>query len=121
MAAPEDYEVPKAPVRDDSALAPDEDLDREPDGVPHDVIGEFGPTKVVIKPATPGTGVIAGHAVRAVLEGAGIKDVRTKIIGSSNPYNVLEATRIGLLRLRSAQSVASARGLDAEQIGYEGQ
>jgi small subunit ribosomal protein S5 len=89
--------------------------------VPHDVIGEFGPTKVVIKPATPGTGVIAGHAVRAVLEGAGIKDVRTKIIGSSNPYNVLEATLTGLLRLRSPNNVASARGLDPDEIGYVGQ
>ena len=89
--------------------------------VPHDVIGEFGPTKVVIKPATPGTGVIAGLAVRAVLEGAGIRDVRTKIIGSSNPYNVLEATLLGLLRLRSANQVASARGLEVDDIGYAGQ
>lgn len=86
--------------------------------IPHDVIGKYGPTSVILKPASPGTGVIAGSAVRAVLEHAGIKDIRTKIIGSSNPHNVLHAVFMGLLSLRDPQSVASKRGMSLEQIGF---
>lgn len=86
--------------------------------VPHDTIGKYGPTSVIIKPAAPGTGVIAGSAVRAILEAAGIKDVRTKVIGSSNPYNLVRATFIGLLSLRDPERVAAVRGIAVEQIGY---
>jgi small subunit ribosomal protein S5 len=87
--------------------------------IPHDVVGCFGPTKVVMKPAAPGTGVIAGLAVRALIEGAGIKDVRTKILGSSNPANVLEATFNGLLALKNPAQVSGARGIDPDSLGYQ--
>ena len=87
--------------------------------LPHAVVGQSGPTKIVLKPAAPGTGVIAGSTVRAVLENAGVKDVRTKIIGSSNPYNVLEAMFNGLLKLRNPQAVASARNIDLEATSYK--
>lgn len=86
--------------------------------IPHDVIGKYGPTSVILKPAAPGTGVIAGSAVRAVLEHAGIRDIRTKIIGSSNPHNVLHAVLMGLLSLRDPQAVASKRNMSLEQVGY---
>jgi len=87
--------------------------------LPHAVVGDSGPTKIILKPAAPGTGVIAGAAVRAVLENAGVKDVRTKIIGSSNPYNVLEAMFDGLLKLRNPQSVAAARNMELEATSYK--
>lgn len=86
--------------------------------IPHDIIGKYGPTQVVLKPAAPGTGVIAGSAVRAVAELAGIKDIRTKIIGSSNAHNVLHAVLAGLLGLKEPQSVAAKRGRAIEEIGY---
>ena len=86
--------------------------------LPHDVHGKYGPTVVVLKPAAPGTGVIAGSAVRAMLEVSGIKDVRTKVVGSSNPYNVLKATMNGLLALKDPDRVAAVRGVSAEELGY---
>ncbi len=86
--------------------------------IPHEVMGKCGATTVIMKPAAPGTGVIAGSAVRVIAELVGIKDVRTKIIGSSNPYTVVEAAMHGLLALREPQAMASLRGKSVEQIGY---
>ncbi len=86
--------------------------------IPHDVIGKFGPATVILKPAAPGTGVIAGSVVRAVIEATGIKDIRTKCIGSSNPHNVLQATIAGLIALREPNLAASIRGMTAEELGY---
>ena len=86
--------------------------------IPHDVIGDFGPTKVVLKPAGPGTGVIAGSAVRALVELAGIRDIRTKIIGSSNAQNVLHSTMSGLLSLKDPEVVATQRATGIDEMGY---
>lgn len=84
--------------------------------VPHEVIGRFGAAKVLIKPATPGTGVIAAGGVRAILELAGVQDVLTKSIGSSNPHNTVKAAMKGLMQLEDAQSVAARRGLPLEKV-----
>jgi len=84
--------------------------------IPHTLVGKFGAARVLLKPASPGTGIIAGGAVRAIMDSAGVKDVLAKLIGSSNPHNVVKATMRALTSMRDAYMVARRRGVSVQEL-----
>jgi small subunit ribosomal protein S5 len=84
--------------------------------LPHQLIGKFGAGRVLMKPASEGTGVIAGGAVRAVMQAVGVHDVRTKVLGSANPHNVVRATFDGLLKMKDPMELARLRGKQVEEL-----
>ncbi|MBC7911319.1 MAG: 30S ribosomal protein S5 [Pyrinomonadaceae bacterium] len=84
--------------------------------LPHQLIGKYGAGRVLMKPASQGTGVIAGGAVRAVMQAAGVHDVRTKVLGSNNPHNVVRATFDGLLKMKDPMELARLRGKQVEEL-----
>ena len=84
--------------------------------IPHQIIGKYGAGSVLLKPAAPGTGVIAGGAIRAILEMVGVQDILTKCLGSHNSHNMARATMDGLLRLRTAKEISKMRGISEEEL-----
>ena len=110
-------EVPAAIDKATSAARKNMHLIRVVDGtIPHEIIGKFGSSEILMLPAKPGTGVIAGGAARAVIELAGIKDIVTKIHGSTNKINAVKATMNGLTALRTREEIAARRGKNPEEI-----